>query len=367
MSEMLSNILSDYDRKPIYLVVDALDECTNELSKLLELVVKTSASSSRVKWLLASRNELHIEQKLRQVGREKILSLEIRENAEHVSNAVNAFIDMRLSTIDSLQDEGLRNQVRKVISGKADGTFLWVALVIQELEKPESWDPLELVEEVPSGLDQLYDRMMEKIGRLHKRYSQTCRDLLTKVLHAYRPLSLAELGGLSAVPIQHGAIEEVMRKLVVMCGSFLTIRDEQVYLVHQSAKDYLRDTPRKAVLPPRYETHSHMFFRSVQLMHDTLRRDMYGLKHPGFSIEEVVTPLNDPLAAVKYSCVFWVDHLHDSLVDEEVTREQEPKVEQVVYRFLQQKYLYWLEALSLCKSIPAGAASLRKLETLSRV
>jgi hypothetical protein len=26
-----------------------------------------------------------------------------------------------------------------------------------------------------------------------------------------------------------------------MCGSFLTVRDDQVYLIHQSAKDYLSE------------------------------------------------------------------------------------------------------------------------------
>ncbi|KAJ4315361.1 hypothetical protein N0V94_005988 [Neodidymelliopsis sp. IMI 364377] len=367
MSEMFINILKDYNRKPVYLVVDALDECTSELPKLLDLIIETSASSSRVKWLLASRNELHIEQKLRQVGAERIMSLEIRQNAEQVSNAVNAFIDKKLSTIESLQDEELRSRVRGILSSKADGTFLWVALVVQELEKPESWDPLELVEEVPSGLDQLYDRMMEKIRRLHKKHSQTCRTLLTIALNAYRPLSLTELGGLSAVQTQNGATDETVGKLVAMCGSFLTIRYGQVYLVHQSAKDYLRDTSREIVLPPRYETHRHMFFRSVELMHETLRRDMYGLTQPGFPIEEIVTPINDPLAMVRYSCVFWVDHLQDSMIGEEVMEEQKLKAAEIIYGFLQHRYLYWLEALSLCKSVSTGILSMRKLETLSHV
>jgi hypothetical protein len=42
--------------------------------------------------------------------------------------------------------------VRDELQRKANGTFLWVALMMEELEKPESWDPLAVVEEAPAGL-----------------------------------------------------------------------------------------------------------------------------------------------------------------------------------------------------------------------
>jgi hypothetical protein len=34
-----------------------------------------------------------------------------------------------------------------------------------------------------------------------------------------------------------------------MCGSFLTIRDDYVYLIHQSAKDYLSEKARESIFP----------------------------------------------------------------------------------------------------------------------
>jgi hypothetical protein len=52
---------------------------------------------------------------------------------------------------------------------------------------------------------------------------------------------------------------ETVRKVVAICGSFLTVRDEQVYLVHQSAKDYLSDKMRAAALPPQSEIHYTLF------------------------------------------------------------------------------------------------------------
>lgn len=41
----------------------------------------------------------------------------------------------------------------------------------------------------------------------------------------------------------------------------------------------------------------------------TFRRDIYGLRAPGFLIEMVEPPVPDPLAVAQYSCLYWVDHL----------------------------------------------------------
>jgi hypothetical protein len=53
-----------------------------DLPKLLDLIVRTSTFSSRVKWLLLSRNENYIEEKLKSVGDGAKLSLELKQNAE---------------------------------------------------------------------------------------------------------------------------------------------------------------------------------------------------------------------------------------------------------------------------------------------
>ncbi|XPS92035.1 hypothetical protein M3J09_001441 [Ascochyta lentis] len=361
MSEMLTKLLNEHDRKPICLIVDALDECVSDLPKLLDLIVSTSTSSNRIKWLLSSRHEMHVKQKLKAVGAEKMLSLELKENAEQVSRAVDSFIDKRLSTIGSIHDDSIRYQVRDILRRKANGTFLWAALVIQELEKPENWDPLNNVEEAPLGLYQLYDCMMDKIQRLSEKNSKTCRTLLSIARNAYRPLYLDELCGLCRLPIKASAPKKVMEGLVAMCGSFLTIRKGQVYLIHQSARDYLCAESQQAFLMPIRETHDYMFAKSVDLMSRTLRRDIYDLKFPGVQIEDVETPTEDPLASVRYSCIHWINHFSGSM-----TEARGPKHVDVIYKFLEKKYLYWLEALSLCKDIPAGATSIRKLEVLLR-
>ena len=367
LSEIFTSMVHDEDFETSCLVVDALDECAMDLPKLLDLIVRTAASSSRVKWLVSSRNEGHIEQKLKSVGDQAKLSLELKQNAEQVAGAVDAYIDHKLSCLESLEEDGLREQVRYELSRKANGTFLWVALMMQELEKPESWDPLAVVEEAPAGLPQLYDRMMDQIQRLSTRNADICRSLLCTAAVAYRPLYLAEMGSLRRLPGRATVLAETVRKIIAMCGSFLTIRDEQVYLVHQSAKDYLRDKMQAAALPSENEMHYNLFARSLELMSSTLKRDMYNLVELGFSIDEAETPKVDPLATARYSCVYWIDHLYDSEPKSWADGVSDLTVGGAVDDFIRKKYLYWLEGLSLCRSMRKGVVSMAKLRSLAQV
>lgn len=367
VSEMFTSVVLDPDLRMTYLVVDALDECIADLPRLLDLIICTSSSSNRIKWLLSSRNELHIEQRLKSIDVQARLSLELKQNAEQVARAVEVYIDEKLSHVDSLEDPTLRSQVREVLRRKANGTFLWVALVVQELEKPESWDPLRVVEEVPVGLHQLYDRMVDHIHQLGKKNSEMCRLLLSIVSVAYRPLHLAELGSLCTLPGPVSTLIKNTRTLVAMCGSFLTIRDSQVYLIHQSAKDYLSDEVRAAVFGSKDELHYNIFSQSLKLMSSTLKRDIYDLGAPGYPIDEVTTPAIDPLATARYSCVYWVDHLCDSQATSLASKVSNLQAIGVVVEFLRKKYIYWLEVLGLCKAVGKGVVSMEKLRSLVQV
>ncbi|KAL7755633.1 hypothetical protein ACKLNR_014160 [Fusarium oxysporum f. sp. zingiberi] len=99
-------------------------------------------------------------------------------------------------------------------------------------------------------------------------------------------------------------------------------------------------------------------------MSETLRRDMYGLHHPGTSINDVCQPEPDPLAPARYSCIYWVDHLSDAISHTTSTPIDGLRDEGATYQFLRRKYLYWLEALSLLRGMPEGVIAMTKLETL---
>ncbi|QUC16030.1 uncharacterized protein UV8b_00271 [Ustilaginoidea virens] len=213
----------------------------------------------------------------------------------------------------------------------------------------------------PPGLDSLYKRMMEQISQ--SVYAKLCKQVLASITLVYRPITLEELLVLFEPPKGMAANPESMREVVGHCGSFLVLREETVYFVHQSAKDFLLEKNMVKEEFPLNEdaVHSTIFTRSLDILSRTLQRDMYNLKDLGHPIEEAKPPEPDPLGASRYSCVYWVDHLcasvHQTSTMPIVGLENGGRLD----KFLRNKYLYWLEALSLCNNVPKGIVSMAKL------
>jgi hypothetical protein len=68
---------------------------------------------------------------------------------------------------------------------------------------------------------------------------ETAARILLWVVMAIRPLTLSELSvAIDVKPSVGFSRDEVMRDQVSYCGYFLTIKDNEVGLIHQSAKEY---------------------------------------------------------------------------------------------------------------------------------
>jgi hypothetical protein len=53
-----------------------------------------------------------------------------------------------------------------------------------------SWEAIQVLNEVPMELKDVYRRMMDQIKRLQRQYPELCRYVLSIVIAAYRPLHL---------------------------------------------------------------------------------------------------------------------------------------------------------------------------------
>ncbi|KAA8629413.1 hypothetical protein SMACR_08962 [Sordaria macrospora] len=377
LSKVLREMLEDPNLKVTYLVIDALDECVTDQAQLLQLIVQISSVSARVKWLVSSRNEVQIEEQLAMVAQQSRLSLEL--NAESVTTAVNAYIQHKVDHLSRQKkyDSKLKTDVQNYLSSNANGTFLWVALVCQVLADPKvrRWQTMAKLQAFPPGLDSLYARMMEQI--IQSDDADLCRQIIAVSSIVRRPISLQELTTLIEMSDNISDDPQSLEELIGLCGSFLTLRDQTTYLVHQSAKDFLlgiasdkagnqasQEAFRWTFPSGKEGVNYTIFSRSLDAMSTTLRRDIYSLMAPGFPSNKVQIPNPDPLATVRYSCVYWVDHLCDSVSGTDTKRHDLLQDNGVIYTFLKTKYLYWLEALSLLQAMPAGVVAIRKLEGL---
>jgi len=369
LSELFTDILEDASLNGTftYLIIDALDECVVDLPKLLNFVAQKSTMSPRVKWIVSSRNWPDIEERLERAGHKVKLSLEL--NADSVSTAVSTFIKQKVAQLaqEKRYDDKMRDAVLKHLTANANDTFLWVALVCQNLETVSRRSVLKKLESFPPGLDSLYERMMQQISRSNTDDAELCKKILALVALVYRPITLEELVVLVEQLEDIADDPESVQETISLCGSFLTLRKGVVYFVHQSAKDFLLTRAAEVFPSGKENVHYNIFVRSLKVLSTTLRRDLYRLDALGYPIEQVGQPDPDPLASSRYSCIYWVDHLCDSNSSPSVSYAGSLQDGGAIDVFLKEKYLYWLEGLSLCKSIPKGIVSMAKLWSLAKV
>lgn len=363
LSKIFTSILGDPCLRNTYLIIDALDECTTDLNPLLDLVQNSSAYSS-VKWVVSSRNWPSIEKGLNKATQKLSLHLEVNEKS--VSAAVTTYIRFKVDWLATRNeyDNDTRDVVQRYLSTNANDTFLWVALVCQELADISGWEAEEMLTSFPPGLYALYRRMVDQI--CNSKNAKLCKRILAVILVVYRPITVKELTSFVDMPPRSSGNYKAQGEIIELCESFLTLRESTISFVHQSAKDFLIEKLSEEIFLSRIEDeHYTIFSRSLQVMSRTLRRDIYSLEAPGFSIDHVNQPSSDPLAAARYSCLYWIDHLLDC--DPGSNAKNGLQDGGSVDDFLRQKYLHWLEALSLLRCMSGGITSMARIDVLLQV
>ncbi|KAM0457657.1 hypothetical protein ACHAPV_006551 [Trichoderma viride] len=365
LSQIFFDILGDpVVKKGLTFIIDALDECMADLPKLLQLI-RQSSSTSRAKWLVSSRNEANVQDVLLYAENKSIVSLEL--NAESVSAAIKTFIDYKIEILSKEKgyQQGMKDSIQEYLYNNADGTFLWVALVCEMLEKAPSFDPSPESAKYPRGLDNLYDRMMMKVCNDESDWGKRILSINTV---ARQPLSIQELETLTFYHkninnITVESLEKRWEEALGYCGNFLTQRKGVVYFIHQSAKDFILNKASHRLFRDGMEhINKHIFKTSICAMTNILKRDIYGLSEPGYlriDLTDQRIPSPDPLAPIGYCCVYWIDHFEKS-----ISQSGDSEDEELISAFLCQKYIYWLEALSLLRSMPQGLMGMQKIERL---
>jgi Cdc6-like AAA superfamily ATPase len=366
LSSVFQNILRDPRLQPVYLVVDALDECKEGLSLLLDLIDRTKHDrETRVKWIVSSREYPQIKRWMLDIEGCSHMVLGV-SNAYH-SN-LGLFVDNNVSELTkekNLSNE-LQDKIRNFLLKRAD-TFLYVSMSCNHMKSQtvggirhylQSMQTLENKDLIPNQLSVLYDKIFANIEKAESPEIVRHRlSVISVVAFAYRPLHYLELSMLTDVKGEENeslTLENVWKT----CGSILSRRENVVYVVHQSVRDYiLHNNVFEEPL-----VHFNVFSRSLRVLSEVLHRDMYSVQHVGTSYvsAKLQTPNPDPLASIEYSSIFWVKHICDAVSSRSqykyVLRDHGD-----VFLFLQKHFLHLLESLSLLGQLSKGIFPLKLL------
>jgi len=165
--------------------------------------------------------------------------------AENLQHDITTFVK---TETQPLFDDNLREEVRQALIDGANGMFLWVSLILEDLKRSRTTMPRAIREKLktlPRDLPGVYINILRKI---QTEDQTTAESILQWVVWAARPLTLEELkiaiaiqpertSMASMVDDMHTDLRQVLR---LVFGAMLRIEaDDTIHLVHQSAKDFL--------------------------------------------------------------------------------------------------------------------------------
>ncbi|KAK1545654.1 hypothetical protein CPAR01_03156 [Colletotrichum paranaense] len=322
---VLHRVMRHRKSDKIICVLDALDECKegwDDLARGLGDIAKSRSASTRI--LLLSRPYRVIQNGIMQGGMSVIhLHGEDTVEVDKISTEINLVIKERVNKLDV----GPRNRERvyEEISQRENRTYLWAHLICDMLSEVDfvTSDLHEHLRQLPATVEDMYENILNRSSDIRK-----AKTLLHIVVVAARPFSLEEMAMAMAVescsssdekpPVIETAIFQ--KSIRNICGLFLVIKDDKVFLIHQTAREFLtKESSRSARKAARSGTalnwkgcldqdESNKLMTSICLRyllyvgdHDPPPRAEGGLKY-----EFEVTTMYE------YAATYWISHYQSS-------------------------------------------------------
>ncbi|MCJ1390675.1 hypothetical protein MMC18_003536 [Xylographa bjoerkii] len=144
--------------QPQYWVIDALDECDKFQSVFP--MISSIQSNAPFRIFITSRKLPEIERGFVQLG-QKVTPLEVLKS--DTIEDIKLFIAARINDLPVDSDED-RTKLTDRILKKSEGSFLWVRLVMQELQHAWSEEGIEdILNEIPADMNMFYARTLESM------------------------------------------------------------------------------------------------------------------------------------------------------------------------------------------------------------
>ncbi|KAF4770862.1 hypothetical protein HAV15_013230 [Penicillium sp. str.  len=236
MWKALRDISQDPECGRIIFVLDALDECERKDQKDLirrlkglECHEESQVSTHHLKVLVTSRPYFNIENEFRELI-ENIpgIRLPTEKLSTQLQSEMNHVVHTRMSKLGPrIVRETIREELLSGMLVTENRTYLWLDLIfkiIEEMPRIDRQAVKSLFKDLPTTVDDVYNSILRKATD-----QAQAKKLLQIIVAATRPLSLDEVGVALAIAEETQCYEDLELQRV----------DETVFLIHQSAKDFL--------------------------------------------------------------------------------------------------------------------------------
>ncbi|CZR67837.1 uncharacterized protein PAC_17736 [Phialocephala subalpina] len=272
---LLVKACRDPDAGQIICILDALDECAASHKRIL--VTKfaefcaCNPTSVNFRILMTSRIENALQASFNLGSKSKATFVRLTGEGEKevaaITKEINLVINEEIERFKEAREQSeiyddAHNILRQEIDKVDNRTYLWVSLVFPELHENaycEKSELLQIIKTLPRTVEKAYEGILSRSTNVER-----ARKLLSIVLAAIRPLTLTELkiafsmdrnGNYSVLDkisevrrskpkiALVGPIERAFRESIRQyCGLFIRITESKVYLIHQTAQEFLLES-----------------------------------------------------------------------------------------------------------------------------
>ncbi|KAG5635203.1 hypothetical protein H0H81_012060, partial [Sphagnurus paluster] len=326
---------------PILIVIDALDESGDARSRnhiLSILATRVNQLPSNFRILLTSRPLNDIFQAFRG---STLMKSKVMDDIPNSSDDISTYIYTHLP-----QPEGHstfeRNEVRLLVD-RSEGLFQWAYLA-------------------SPTLDILYETILQPLrAGSGQAGMQRFRSVMSQILALFEPLSLDALTAIRKNFPSGCARADDVSIVVKNMGSLLSgITDQSVPVrpLHSSFHDYLTDPLRSKDFYIDTSLHRNdLAFATLHIMKAGLRFNICGLENSyllNSDVPDMANRIQQSIpSGLSYSCRHWASHLRATSFGS--------KIANLVREFLNEQFLFWIEVLSLIKSVQSAAAALSSI------
>ncbi|PVF93218.1 WD40 repeat-like protein [Serendipita vermifera] len=349
---VLSRLLATL-RKPIVVVIDALDECeTKGRIQLATALTRLPPTSSGIRVFLTSRRDIDIDEVFREAsnicGKDACL-LDIHSTER--DDDISIYVDRALHSFNREQ--------RQTVIDCARGHFLWASLACSALIMSPSPSGIlqKMAKMQPNDtLRQLYEAVLDS-ALSDPDSLQLLKYVLQAIALAFQPISIFTMEKFNP-PDPQQRNPTYVQIFVDRLASLM--KDGTIYLpvhtLHPSFQQFLKEQPRDAkfYLAPD-SGHVRIASACLDLL-PTLRAGTWShFVPPSRVIPSWAPKLPKVLEEgwempLRYAVTFWARHTSDAL--------ESPVVAEKLLRFFSQNFLAWAEWACAIREISEGLSAL---------
>ena len=396
--DILKEAADDPEAGEIVCVLDALDECKelerNQLiEKLGDLVSVPARQTAKLKFLITSRPYLDIESNVRHVvDNMSAISLRGEDESDKISQEISLVIDDRVTCISASRRPPLvktvQDALKEELNSVPNRSYLWVYLIFDILQRSaESTETrlLKLARTIPRTIDEAYEKILRRVNE--SGTDEQAKRILHIIVAATRPLTLQEMK--IALCIDEKLVEgescrsfsdldlpmdeHFREKIRQLCGLFISVIDSIMYLIHQTAKEFLIAKENSEKISRPNEARPQSWKESLQPYESNLLLAEICICYLLFfdiNCQVDIDPLllssygSPEYAFLAYAVAYWIDHL----------RRAKTKRNNNIWKAILDLFsagsnqrwqlIYWQQAIGLSHIAHVGVTRLTALSTL---